>query len=95
VGWLSATGVSERHGMGMPQQRDGVDVRRPDGKAVAGWPPQWRRPAAGRRRGGCARGGRMHAAVGKANVDVCFLFFRETASRWSGGGLLGRIVGQA
>jgi hypothetical protein len=36
VGWASATGGSERHGMGAQQQRGGAGARRPDEKAVAG-----------------------------------------------------------
>jgi hypothetical protein len=45
------------------------------GREGRGWrrPPCWRRPAASGRHGGCARSGRMHAAVVKGNAAVFFL----------------------
>jgi hypothetical protein len=84
---------SERREMG---ERDGRERASRDERTAAarwsgcvasgqegrGWrrPPRWRSPAAGRGRGGCAHGGRMHAAVGKENVAVFFIFFGETVS---------------
>jgi hypothetical protein len=52
--------------MGTQQQRDGVNVRRPDGKAGL-------EKAAVLEK---ASGGRMRAAVGKRNVAMFFIFWR-------------------
>jgi len=58
--------------------------RATSGREGRGWrrPRRWRRPTAGGRRGGCARGGRMRAAVGNENVAVFFfIFFLEKPRR--------------
>jgi hypothetical protein len=52
--------------------REGCDWRRT---------PRWKRSTAGGWRSGCTYGGHMRAAIGKGNVAVSFIFWRNHERR--------------